>query len=203
MEFDNDILEIFIQKKIHNDEGDKFSDYLPYGEVNIEDVMRASMKHLKDEIKRMPPGSADEKNRHYLLILRYESALREYKEKKKEIDKLLGKTIDENDIIGTARQSSIAFYYILKTKNLTTGDDSKDGRFTRFLSGHSLDTMRKTYGNRFRRPSDKTGNASKKLLSDFILVKKQFEKIQFIEGLQLIEKDIKTLQNDIDSFELI
>ncbi len=106
---------------------------------------------------------------------------------------------------GTARQSAIAFYYLYKSSAFpeTTGEDSADARFIYFLTGHDYDSLRKLIHDPFKRKTDKTGKGTKSLLADFIKVKKQFEKIQFNKGLQLIEKDIVTLQNDLDSYELI
>ena len=103
---------------------------------------------------------------------------------------------------GTARQSSLTFYYMQKAWAFPrkTVNNTKDAEFIRFLTGHNLDTIRKTLGNPLKRSTEKTGKATQELIKDLTAVLNQFELIQFSKGVELVENDIKTLQNDLDSF---
>lgn len=103
---------------------------------------------------------------------------------------------------GTARQSSLAFYYMQKAMAFPrkTGNNTQDAEFIRFLTGHNLDTIRKTLGNPLKRSTEKTGKATQELIKDLTAVLNQFELIQFSKGVELVENDIKALQNDLDSF---
>lgn len=111
-----------------------------------------------------------------------------------------GKTTVET---GTARQSSLAFFYMQKAMAFPrkTGNNTKDAEFIRFLTGHNLDTIRKTIGNPSKRSNEKTGKATQDLVKDLTIVLNQFESIQFSKGMELVEKDIETLQNDLESFK--
>ena len=106
---------------------------------------------------------------------------------------------------GTARQTSLAFYYMQRAMAFPrkTGNNTKDAEFIRFLSGSGLDTIRKILGNPLRRSNDKTGKATKELIKDLTVILNQFESIQFQKGVECVENDIKTLQNDLESFKEI
>lgn len=103
---------------------------------------------------------------------------------------------------GTARQSALAFYYMQKALAFPrkTGSNIKDAEFIRFLTGHNVDAIRKTLGTPLKRSTEKTGKATQELLKDLTTVLNQFELIQFHKGIELVENDIKTVQNDLDSF---
>ncbi|PTN07411.1 hypothetical protein [Mangrovibacterium marinum] len=103
---------------------------------------------------------------------------------------------------GTARQSALAFYYMQKATAFPrkSGTAKRDAEFINFLSGHNVDTIRKTLGTPLKRSTEKTGKATQELLKDLTTVLKQFELIQFHKGIELVENDIKTVQNDLDSF---
>lgn len=104
-------------------------------------------------------------------------------------------------IEGTARQSSLAFYYMYKAKAFPkrSGEITVDARFIHFLTGHNYDNVKKVISFPDKRKSDKTGKGTRSLINDLSVVLNQFKIIGFIQGVKLVENDIITLQNDIDS----
>ena len=83
-----------------------------------------------------------------------------------------------------------------------SGTPLVDAEFMSFLSGLSKDNLRKLINNPFEIDGeDKNGRKAKSLLNDLNKVKFHFKKIQFTNGLQLIEKDIKTYENTVESYK--
>lgn len=109
---------------------------------------------------------------------------------------------EDSLINGTTRQSTLAIHYMRKALKFprTTGNDTEDAVFIKFLIGKDFDGIRKLLGDPLKRPVEKTGKATEILIKDLTTVLKQFEKIQFFEGAKLIEADIDKLQNDLKTF---
>ena len=103
---------------------------------------------------------------------------------------------------GTTRQSTLACYYMMKASKFprSTGNKTEDAKFIKFLIGKDYDQIRKLLGNPLKRTNEKTGKATERLIQDLMVILNQFEKIHFNEGIVLIENDINTLQQDLNSF---
>jgi len=103
---------------------------------------------------------------------------------------------------GTTRQSTLAIYYLQKTMKFprTTGNKFEDAVFVKFLIGKDLDEIRKLLADPLKRPNEKTGKATNNLIKDLTIVLNQFKKIQFFEGVKLVEDDIVKLENDLRTF---
>lgn len=112
------------------------------------------------------------------------------------------KAKDDGLINGTTRQSTLAIYYMQKALKFprSTGNKSEDAGFVKFLIGKDFDEIRKLLKDPHKRPNEKTGKATEKLIQDLTIVLTQFKKIQFIEGVKLIENDLNSLENDLKTF---
>jgi hypothetical protein len=127
----------------------------------------------------------------------------ELKKKHEQLEAKVNKTKEDTGQ-GTARQICLAFHYMRK-EDLTprkSGIPLVDAEFMSFLSGLSKDNLRKLINNPFKIDGeDKDGKKVKSLLNDLNKVKFHFGKIQFTKGLQLIEKDINTYENTVESYK--
>ncbi len=174
----------------------------PY-EYNIEKIILDRIDIFKEKKKELKRYERDQKQFYSMRILEFENALREYREKKKQIEKQFKAETDDNDIIGTARQSSIAFHYMEKLKRFPrhSGEFLVDARFIRFLTGNNLDTIRKTLSEPLKREDSE--RSTRALIKDLNIILNQFKQIQFQEGVELVENDLEMLQNDLGTFKEI
>lgn len=108
----------------------------------------------------------------------------------------------ESLINGTTKQSTLAIYYMQKALKFprTTGVTTEDAAFVKFLIGKDFDEIRKLLADPIKRPDEKTGKATQSLIKDLTIVLNQFKKIQFFDGVKLIENDLDKLQNDLKTF---
>nr|WP_321407870.1 hypothetical protein [uncultured Carboxylicivirga sp.] len=113
------------------------------------------------------------------------------------------KTKPKNTNQGTTRQTTLATYYMRKAMRFprTEGTHSVDAGFIQFLTGRNKDEIRKLLSNPLKRSDEKDGKATLALIQDLEIVKEQFQAISFLDGVDLIEDDIKALQNDLKTFK--
>lgn len=133
-----------------------------------------------------------------IRLAQYQEAVRYYDENAKNKKKQNAELINKQ---GTLKQTTLAFHYMREAKVFprTSGSHSTDGVFVNFLTGKNKEEVRKILGSHLKR-NEKSGRATKALIKDLEIVKAQFKEIQFFEGIMIIEKDIKHLENDLDTF---
>jgi hypothetical protein len=105
---------------------------------------------------------------------------------------------------GTGRQICLIFHYLNKVgfAPKKSGTPLNDAEFLHFITGLSVDNLRKKITNPFAiQDDDKNGKKTKSLLEDLRKVKFQFERILFSQGIELIEKDIRILENTLKSYK--
>lgn len=108
----------------------------------------------------------------------------------------------ESLINGTTKQSTLAIYYMQKALKFprTTGVITEDAAFVKFLIGKDFDEIRKLLAEPLKRKDEKTGKATQNLIKDLTIVLNQFKKIQFFDGVKLVENDLDKLENDLKTF---
>jgi hypothetical protein len=108
----------------------------------------------------------------------------------------------ESTAQGSTRQTTLAFYYMQKAQSFPrkTGSNKTDAEFMQFLTGKNSDEIRKLLGNPLKRQIEKTGKATKKLITDLNKVLNMFELIEFSKGIELIKNEIALLEKDLETF---
>jgi hypothetical protein len=104
---------------------------------------------------------------------------------------------------GSVRQIGIALYYMQYANIIPkgSGNKSKNAKFISFLTGRSSESIRKLIDDPKRiSRKEKSGGATQSLIIDLILIKNQFENISFKKGIEMIDKDVVTLYEDLKSF---
>lgn len=111
----------------------------------------------------------------------------------------------ESLINGTTKQSTLAIYYMQKALKFprTTGVTTEDAAFVKFLIGKDFDEIRKLLAEPLKRKDEKTGKATQSLIKDLTIVLNQFKKIQFFDGVKLVENDLDKLENDLKTFNQV
>lgn len=157
---------------------------------------------LKDKIQRFKTRSVSYKKGG--LGYGYDLAQLEYALEYLKWEKS-NKAKDEGYINGTTRQSTIAIYYMQKAMKFprTTGVITEDAAFVKFLIGKDFDEIRKLLAEPIKRPDEKTGKATQSLIKDLTIVLNQFKKIQFFDGVKLVENDLDKLENDLKTFNQV
>jgi len=155
---------------------------------------------IKEQIRKIKTGFVPMNNKGQLSrradLPELEQALAYLKWEKSNKEK------EEGYINGTTRQSAIAIYYLQKAKSFprTTGNKTEDAVFVKFLIGKDFDEIRKLLADPLKRPDETTGKATQSLIKDLTIVLNQFKRIQFFEGVKLVENDIDNLKNDLKTF---
>lgn len=154
---------------------------------------------LKDKIQRFKTRSVSYKKGG--LGYGYDLAQLEYALEYLKWEKS-NKAKDDGNINGTTRQSTLAIYYMQKALKFprTTGSKSEDAAFVKFLISKDFKEIKDLLSSPLNRPNEKTGKATQSLIKDLIIVRNQFNKIQFFEGTKLVEIELDRLENDLKTF---
>lgn len=109
--------------------------------------------------------------------------------------------------VGTARQVALAFIFMVDAEHLPKGvlDPSKNGRFLEFMTGISYETLRKPLGkiDKGELSGIKTGKQIKEVLKDLNTIRLVFENVMFEKEIELIDKYIEKLENDLEDLKVI
>ncbi len=104
---------------------------------------------------------------------------------------------------GTIRQIAMSIYFMRQANMFpqSTGTSTIDAEYIQFFTGHNKENLRKDISNPFRRSLSTTKKAVQSLIADVKTVIFHFEKIQFQAGIDIANKMLQKLENDLDSFE--